>query len=102
MLVVYQVARRAVDYGIAKPAREVLFTAVEREDKYKAKSFIDTFVYRGGDALGALADAGLAKIAVVLPICLAWAAIAYRMGSPRIRGEENAGRTRDERQALAP
>jgi ATP:ADP antiporter, AAA family len=91
VLVVFQVARRAVDYGIAKPAREVLFTAVEREDKYKAKSFIDTFVYRGGDALGALADAGLAKVVVVLPICLAWAAIAYRMG-----------RTREERQALAP
>jgi ATP:ADP antiporter, AAA family len=83
VLVVFQVARRAVDYGIAKPAREVLFTGVAREDKYKAKSFIDTFVYRAGDALGALAEAGLAKVVVVLPICFAWAAIAYRLGRPR-------------------
>ena len=44
------VARRVGEYAIAKPAREVLFTVLNREDKYKAKNFIDTAVSRGGDA----------------------------------------------------
>ncbi len=47
----FQVARRSTDYAAARPAREVFYTVLEREEKYKAKSFIDTFVYRGGDAL---------------------------------------------------
>ena len=50
VLVAAQGARRAVDYALARPAREVLFTVVSREAKYKAKSVIETVVYRGGDA----------------------------------------------------
>jgi ATP:ADP antiporter, AAA family len=49
----FQVLRRAGDYAIARPTREVLFTVVPREDRYKAKSFIDTVVYRLGDQVGA-------------------------------------------------
>jgi AAA family ATP:ADP antiporter len=52
-LMVFQVLRRGGDYAVSKPTREVLFTVIPREQKYKAKSFIDTFVYRGGDALNA-------------------------------------------------
>jgi AAA family ATP:ADP antiporter len=52
VLVAAQGARRAVDYALARPAREVLFTVVSREAKYKAKSVIETVVYRGGDAAG--------------------------------------------------
>jgi ATP:ADP antiporter, AAA family len=52
-LVVFQVLRRSSDYAIARPTREVLYTVVPREDRYKAKSFIDTVVYRGGDQIGA-------------------------------------------------
>jgi AAA family ATP:ADP antiporter len=51
--VVFQVLRRSSDYAIARPTREVLYTVVPREDRYKAKSFIDTVVYRGGDQIGA-------------------------------------------------
>ncbi len=79
-IVVFQVLRRAGDYAVARPAREILFTVVPREDKYKAKSFIDTFVYRAGDQVGAwsytlmgtlgLAVAGVGFVAV--PISLAW------------------------------
>ncbi len=53
LLVVYAlftIVRRVGEYAIAKPAREVLFTVVSREEKYKAKNFIDTAVSRGGDA----------------------------------------------------
>ena len=38
--------RRAGNFAVARPTREVLFTVIAREDKYKAKSFIDTVVYR--------------------------------------------------------
>ena len=52
-LVIFQVLRRSGDYAVARPTREVLYTVVPREDRYKAKSFIDTVVYRGGDQVGA-------------------------------------------------
>jgi AAA family ATP:ADP antiporter len=52
-LMTFQVLRRSSDYAIARPTREVLYTVVPREDRYKAKSFIDTVVYRAGDQVGA-------------------------------------------------
>jgi len=59
-LVVFQVLRRSSDYAIARPTREVLYIVVPLEDRYKAKSFIDTVVYRGGDQVGAWAYALIA------------------------------------------
>jgi ATP:ADP antiporter, AAA family len=50
VFILFTVARRVGEYGISKPAREVLFTVVSREEKYKAKNFIDTAISRGGDA----------------------------------------------------
>jgi AAA family ATP:ADP antiporter len=47
-----QVLRRGGEYGIAKPSREVLFTVVDAETKYKAKNFIDTVLQRGSDLVG--------------------------------------------------
>ncbi len=52
-LVLFQVLRRAGNFALMRPSRELLFTAVPRADKYKAKNLIDTFVYRLGDQLGA-------------------------------------------------
>jgi AAA family ATP:ADP antiporter len=80
VLVVYQALRRAGNFAIARPAREVLFTVVPREDKYKAKSFIDTVVYRAGDQVGAWSYAllaflglGLAGVSfVAVPLSVAW------------------------------
>ena len=51
LLVVVYAIRRVADYALTRPCRDALFTVVSREEKYKAKSLIDTFVYRGGDAL---------------------------------------------------
>ena len=53
VIAVFQVLRRAGDYAIARPTREVLFTVLPREDRYKSKGFIDTVVYRLGDQVGA-------------------------------------------------
>ena len=44
-----QVVTRAGEFSLAKPARETLYTRVDRESRYKAKAVIDTVVYRGGD-----------------------------------------------------
>jgi AAA family ATP:ADP antiporter len=52
-VVAFQVIRRAGNFAIARPTRELLFTVVPREDRYKAKNFIDTVVYRSGDQVGA-------------------------------------------------
>ncbi len=65
---IFQGVRRAANYALARPAREVLFTVLAREDKYKAKSFIDTVVYRGGDAASGWAFAGLAAVGLSLPL----------------------------------
>jgi ATP:ADP antiporter, AAA family len=80
VVVVYQVLRRAGNFAFARPTRELLFTVVPREDKYKAKSFIDTVIYRTGDQVGAwsyavlgflgLAMTGISIVAV--PISIAW------------------------------
>jgi ATP:ADP antiporter, AAA family len=61
-LVAFQVLRRSSDYAIARPAREVLYTVLPREDRYKAKNFIDTVVYRAGDQVGAWSYALLAAL----------------------------------------
>jgi len=80
VLVAFQVVRRAGNFAFARPSREVLFTVVPREDKYKAKSFIDTVVYRLGDQVGAWSYAGLGALGlamtgisvVAVPISIAW------------------------------
>jgi AAA family ATP:ADP antiporter len=88
VLVAFQVMRRACDYGVARPSREVLYTVVSREDKYKAKNLIDTFVYRAGDQIGAWTSAGLtaaglgiaASAFVAAPFAGLWLLVALWLG----------------------
>ena len=63
----FQVVRRAADYAVARPARELLYTVASREDRYKAKSVIDTVVYRTGDQLGAWSVALLRALGLGAP-----------------------------------
>lgn len=79
VFVAFQVVRRAAHYGLERPAREVLFTVVSPEEKYTSKSFLDTVVYRGGDAASVwLSDAlgsviGAAGLSLsMLPISFVW------------------------------
>jgi len=93
VVVVYQVLRRAGNFSFARPAREVLFTVVPREDKYKTKSFIDTVIYRTGDQVGAwsfaalnflgLALTGISIVAV--PLSIAWLMNALWLGRKQER-----------------
>jgi len=88
VLIGFLVLRRAGNFAVARPSREVLYTVVSREDKYKAKSFIDTFVYRFGDQLGAWADPllasfglGMAGVALVAaPLAGLWLLIGLWLG----------------------
>ncbi|MDN3986949.1 NTP/NDP exchange transporter [Zwartia vadi] len=87
-LIAFEASFRAVQRGIMRPARETLFTTVPRAERYKAKAFIDTFVYRGGDALGSQTEgllgrlgmglAGLAWFAV--PLAVIWMSLGLWLG----------------------
>ena len=88
LLAVFQVLRRAGNFAVTRPAREVLFTVLRREDKYKAKSFIDTFVYRAGDQIGAWSyplltwfGLGLTGISfVAAPLAAIWCGLSIWLG----------------------
>lgn len=87
VLVVFQVLRRASNYALSKPARETLYTIVSRDQKYKVKSFIDTFVYRGGDAIGSLTFSALSRVMslsgiafVTVPVAMLWTFFGYYLG----------------------
>jgi AAA family ATP:ADP antiporter len=98
VLVAFQVLRRAAQYGITGPAREMLFTVLPREDKYKAKNVIDTIVSRGGDALSGWAFAGLSALGlgmtgvslVALPLAALWIALALYLGRREERLRDGA------------
>jgi len=88
MLATFQVARRASTFAFMRPAREVLFIVLRREDKYKAKSFIDTFGYRCGDQLGAWSYKGLQELGlglsaisfIAVPVVAGWCALGVWLG----------------------
>ncbi len=88
VLATFQILRRAAGFALLRPAREVLFTVLRREDKYKAKSLIDTFGYRFGDQIGAWSyplmrwfGLGLVGISwVAVPLGAIWCALGIWLG----------------------
>lgn len=100
VIVAFQVLRRAGNFAIARPVREVLFTVVPREDRYKAKSFIDTVVYRLGDQVGAWSFTGIQGIGLgsasvagaAIPLSMAWLVNSVWLGraQERRRAEQAA------------
>ena len=88
VVVVFQVLRRASNFAIQRPAREVLYTVIPRADKYKAKNFNDTFVYRAADQVGAWSytamgwlGIGLSGLAfAMLPVSAVWLLLALWLG----------------------
>ncbi len=89
VIVAFQVLRRTSNFFLARPAREALYTVVRPEEKYKAKNFIDTVVYRGGDAVSGWLYAGLRAVGlgasgialVALPLAAVWMAVGLRLGA---------------------
>mgnify|MGYP003339975022 CR=1 FL=1 len=83
-----QVAQRALNYGLLGPVKEMLFTVVDRETKYKSKNFIDTVIYRGSDVSASWLFKGLMSLGVslghvawlYLSVMLIWGLAAWRLG----------------------
>jgi AAA family ATP:ADP antiporter len=88
VLRVVQVLYRSGRYALARPAREVLYTVVGREERYKSKAFIDAAVYRGGDLVNGWVYAGLGVIGfgvgaialMAVPVMGVWMAIGLVLG----------------------
>lgn len=98
VLLAVQFARQAGNYGITRPAREMLFTNVDRETRFKAKPVIDVAVYRGGDAASSIAFAGLtdglgfgiaAMAAIGAGIAAVWGTAGVYLG--RVFGKTSGG-----------
>jgi ATP:ADP antiporter, AAA family len=93
VVVTLQVAQRWMNFAIANPARQVFFTVVGREEKYKAKNLIDVVIYRGSDALyGWLYDSlqalGLKLGAIALcalPVVAGWLILSTALGQAQER-----------------
>jgi AAA family ATP:ADP antiporter len=102
VLIALQVGRRAGNYAVTRPAREMLFTGVDREARFKAKPVIDIVVYRGGDTVtawlftGLTQGLGLGLAAVALAGCAVaslWAAAGLYLGRWFDRSQANSGET---------
>jgi AAA family ATP:ADP antiporter len=93
LVVAFQALQRTANFAVANPAREVLFTVVAREEKYKAKYLVDGPVFRGGDALSgwafnALRAAGLELATLsllVLPAAIGWLVLSLVLGRAQER-----------------
>ena len=89
VLVVVQVVYRAGRYGMTKPAREILWTVLGREAKYKSKPFLDAAVYRGGDLLSGWIYTGMTALGMSIgaialaaaPVAGVWTLLALKLGS---------------------
>ena len=87
-LLIVRVLYDSSRHALAKPAREVLFTRLSREQRYKSKAFIDAAVYRGGDLLNGWIYAGLAALgmtagAIALaaaPVAVLWGLLGWQLG----------------------
>jgi AAA family ATP:ADP antiporter len=98
-LMVVQTLRRGWNYGLMKPSLEALFTVIPREDKYKAKNFIDTFVYRAGDQTGAWSYSGLSALGlgvsgmafVAVPVAGLWMVMGLLLGRSQRRRSGGPG-----------
>ena len=99
VLLVVQVIRRAGNYAVMRPAREMLYVVLSREEKYKAKNFIDTVVYRTGDAVSAWVYAGMRSVGmslstialIAVPVALVWAWVAFGLGRQQTRIADQDG-----------
>ena len=86
VLAAVQVVRRGLHYAVDKPAREMLYIPLGPEEKYKSKPFIDTFIYRGGDAIGVWLPTLTAMLAVPIGLLGVTAGAAWIWTGARLAG----------------
>jgi AAA family ATP:ADP antiporter len=93
VMAVFQALHRAIRYAISRPARETLFSVVTPDEKYKAKTVVDVFVYRGGDVAGVGVDSAFAALGLTiggvavatLPLAGVWVAVSIALGRAQQR-----------------
>ncbi len=102
VIIVFEALRRASNYAVSRPAREVLYTVVPRREKYRAKNAIDTFVYRTGDQVGIIAFAQLIKplgpaltCVLTVPLAVGWLMLALWLGLVQRRRAAHEGSMKD-------
>jgi AAA family ATP:ADP antiporter len=110
LLAIFQVTRRAAAYALMRPSREILFTVLRREDKYKVKSVTDTLCYRVGDQIGAWSYGGLHALGLALssisfvavPIVAGWCLLSLWLGKKQNElAEAKASQNAHHRRAVA-
>ena len=96
IIAILLIVHRAGNYILLRPGREILYTVCNREEKYKAKNFIDTAVYRGGDAISGWLFAGLISMGyglsiiaiIAVPIIILWGYIGFQLGRKQVNNQE--------------
>ncbi|NTX09953.1 MFS transporter [Myxococcus sp. CA051A] len=99
VLVAFKALRGASHYALERPSREILFTTVDREARYKSKSFIDTVVYRGSDTVSAWLQGGLTALGLgmtglslaAVPLAGLWLGVSLYLGREQRRLSREAG-----------
>ena len=96
IIAILLIVHRAGNYILLRPGREILYTVCNREEKYKAKNFIDTAVYRGGDAISGWFFAGLISLGyelsiiavIAVPFIILWGYIGFNLGKKQVVSQE--------------
>ncbi len=99
VMAIFQAVQRATRYAVSRPARETLFSVLTPSEKYKAKTVVDVFLYRGGDVAGTGLDASFAALGLTLswvaagtlPLAAVWIFLSVGLGraqSKRDRPQE--------------
>jgi AAA family ATP:ADP antiporter len=106
-----QVTRRVIQYAIARPSREICFTVVDQESRYKAKNILDVVVYRLGDLSAAWVQSGMSMLGFAvggglglgLVASAVWGATAWSLGRQyeRMRAEQREAGPRREQPGVA-
>lgn len=96
LLSLFDAFRKMLNFAIARPSREILFTVVSKDDKYIAKNFVDTFVYRAGDSLASFAFTGIKSLNLggqayswaAVPFSLLWWGVAAALALTQRKKQE--------------
>jgi len=96
LLSLFDAVRKMLNFAIARPSREILFTVVSKDDKYIAKNFVDTFVYRAGDSLASFAFTGIKNLKLggqayswaAVPFSLLWFSVAAALAVAQRKKQE--------------
>ena len=110
VMAVFQAVHRATRYAVSRPARETLFSVVSPSEKYKAKPFVDVFLYRAGDVAGTGVDAAFAAMGLTLawvaaatvPVAGVWAMLCLALGRAQLAKDAARPVSEPEREEREP